>query len=174
MSVRGSILLAIDKSDRGLSILDVLGFLNGAENPRQDRVTVMKAQIVFWLMSAIDGHAKNFSIFLTPGGYKLTPLYDVMSVAPYPEYSSHKIKLAMSVGDNRHYKIKEIRPKHFYQTAKKAGISEENMDTIFGEINDSLERGFAAEISEAVEINMPETCYGSILDVIGNRAKLLT
>ena len=23
----------------------------------------MKAQIVFWLLAAIDGHAKNFSIF---------------------------------------------------------------------------------------------------------------
>jgi serine/threonine-protein kinase HipA len=50
---------------------------------------------MIWLLAAIDGHAKNFPIFLTPGGYRLTPLYDVMSESPYPE----KIKLAMAIGD---------------------------------------------------------------------------
>ena len=39
------------------------------------------------------------SIFLTPGGYKLTPLYDVMSAYPYSSLSAHKIKLAMAVGE---------------------------------------------------------------------------
>ena len=28
----------------------------------------MRTQLVFWLLAAIDGHAKNFSIFLLPGG----------------------------------------------------------------------------------------------------------
>ena len=28
----------------------------------------LKAQIVFWLLGATDGHAKNFSVFLLPGG----------------------------------------------------------------------------------------------------------
>ncbi|MCP4402079.1 MAG: type II toxin-antitoxin system HipA family toxin, partial [bacterium] len=96
------------QSDGGPGIVDVLELLNGAVSPRQDRLAFMKAQIVFWLLAAIDGHEKNFSIFLTPGGYKLTPLYDVMSAAPYPELSAHKVKLAMSVGDKRHYRLKEI------------------------------------------------------------------
>ncbi|WFU85618.1 HipA domain-containing protein [Bradyrhizobium sp. CIAT3101] len=34
-------------------------------------------------MGATDGHAKNFSIFLAPGGrYHLTPLYDVLTASP--------------------------------------------------------------------------------------------
>jgi serine/threonine-protein kinase HipA len=70
------------QSDDGPGITDILEFLNGAVAPREDRLRFMKTQIVFWLLSAIDGHAKNFSVFLTPGGYKLTPLYDVMSAAP--------------------------------------------------------------------------------------------
>ena len=38
---------------------------------------------MFWLLGATDGHAKNFSIFLLPGGrFRLTPLYDVMSAQP--------------------------------------------------------------------------------------------
>jgi serine/threonine-protein kinase HipA len=93
------------QSDGGPGIVDILEFLNGAVAPREDRMSFMKTQIVFWLLAAIDGHAKNFSIFLTPGGYKLTPLYDVISAYPYPELSNHKVKLAMAVG-NSHYRIK--------------------------------------------------------------------
>ena len=58
----------------GPGIGDVLECLNGAIAPYEHRNAFMKAQIVFWLLAAIDGYAKNFSIFLTPGGYRLTPL----------------------------------------------------------------------------------------------------
>jgi serine/threonine-protein kinase HipA len=34
-----------------------------------------------------------------------------------------QMKLAMSVGDNRHYRIDEILPRHFYQTSEQAGLS---------------------------------------------------
>ncbi len=44
---------------------------------------MLKAQILFWLIGATDGHAKNFSVFLGPGGsYRLTPLYDVLTAQP--------------------------------------------------------------------------------------------
>ncbi|MBI9095321.1 MAG: HipA domain-containing protein [Sphaerochaeta sp.] len=43
----------------------------------------LKAQILFWLLAAPDGHAKDFSIFLErQGRYTLTPLYDVVSAYP--------------------------------------------------------------------------------------------
>jgi serine/threonine-protein kinase HipA len=43
----------------------------------------MRAQLLFWMFTAIDGHAKNFSIRLLPEGrFRLTPLYDVISAWP--------------------------------------------------------------------------------------------
>jgi len=57
----------------------------------------MTRVLIVFIPAALDGHAKNFSIFLTPGGYRLTPLYDVMSAAPYPEFPVQKIKLAMAL-----------------------------------------------------------------------------
>lgn len=70
----------------------------------------MRAQLVFWLLAAIDGHAKNFSIFLLQGGaYRLTPRYDILSAHPMlgngrGKLSPRKIKMAMAVrGKNRHY-----------------------------------------------------------------------
>jgi serine/threonine-protein kinase HipA len=81
---------------------------------------------VFWLLGATDGHAKNFSLFLSPGGgYRLTPLYDVISAEP--SKAAHKIrdnqmKLAMAVGDSRHYVIKRVAPRHFIESAIKGGM----------------------------------------------------
>lgn len=51
---------------------------------RQDLGIVFRPQVLFWmLLRAIDGHAKNFSLCLDPGGgLRLTPLYDVLSAWP--------------------------------------------------------------------------------------------
>ena len=54
-----------------------------------------------WLVLAPDAHAKNYSVLLRRGDVDLAPLYDVASIAPYPErYRSNTVKLAQSVGGN--------------------------------------------------------------------------
>lgn len=64
----------------GPNIKQLLELLKGSDNAEQDRSTLLKAQIYFWLISATDRHAKNFSIFIGQGGtYRLTPLYDVLT-----------------------------------------------------------------------------------------------
>jgi len=160
------------QSDGGPGIVDILEFLNGAVAPREDRLNFMKAQIVFWLLAAIDGHAKNFSIFLTPGGYKLTPLYDVMSAAPYPEISAHKTKLAMSVG-NSHYRIKEILPRHFYQTGQNAGLRAGDMDDIFSKLVPQVGNAIAEVKVLAAEVGVPEATYEPILAGVVKRKDLI-
>ncbi|WP_043152982.1 HipA domain-containing protein, partial [Sphingobium sp. Ant17] len=49
-----------------------------------------------------DGHAKNFSIFLRPGGrFGLTPFYDVLTAQPAfdaRQIQNNNYKLAMSAG----------------------------------------------------------------------------
>lgn len=159
------------QSDGGPDIVDILNFLNGAVSPREDRLSFMRAQIVLWLLAAIDGHAKNFSIFLTPGGFKLAPLYDVMSAAPYPELSPHKIKLAMSLGDNRHYRIKGILPRHFYQTARKAGIGDEDMDELFADILARADAATEEAATLAEQAGMPLETTDAIIAGIRTRAK---
>ncbi len=159
------------QSDGGPRIVDILEFLNGAVDPREDRLNFMKAQIVFWLLAAIDGHAKNFSIFLSPGGYKLTPLYDVMSAAPYPELSDHKVKLAMALGNNRHYRIKEIQLRHFYQTGQKAGLRKQDMDDLFSALVSQLDDALAKVGKLAAKAGAPKLTLDSILAGVKKRAE---
>ncbi|MCG8024679.1 MAG: type II toxin-antitoxin system HipA family toxin [Candidatus Thiodiazotropha endolucinida] len=161
------------EADGGPGSLDILNLLNGAESPREDRLHFMKAQIVFWLLAAIDGHAKNFSIFQTPSGFSLTPLYDVMSSSPYPELSPHKVKLAMAFGNSRQYRIKGILPRHFYQSAKNAGISKQDMDQLFADIQAGLDPASERAATVAEKAGMPRQTADVILDGMRKRARAI-
>ena len=69
---------------------------------RSDLTTFFKAQVLFWMLRAIDGHAKNFSLFLHPcGRFQLTPLYDVLSAWPVigrrsGQWPQQKLRMAMA------------------------------------------------------------------------------
>ncbi len=161
------------QSDGGPGINDVLEFLNGAVAPHEDRLVFMKAQIVFWLLAAIDGHAKNFSLFLTPGGYRLTPLYDVMSASPYPEFPVQKTKLAMAIGDKGYYRLSQIQLRHFYQTGQKAGLREQDMARIFTDLAARMEDAIAESAALADDAGMPESTSGPILAGVIKRAGMI-
>ncbi|WP_137890354.1 type II toxin-antitoxin system HipA family toxin [Ramlibacter sp. 2FC] len=100
----------------------------------RDLRTLMASQILFWMLRAPDGHAKNFSIQLQPGAsgrFRLTPMYDVMSAYPVigdgpNQWALQDLKLAMALlGKNRHYHVHNIQRRHFNSTAKKVGYGED-------------------------------------------------
>jgi len=152
------------ENEGGPGIAKIMETLTKSDNPSNDKRFFMKSQVVFWLLAAIDGHAKNFSIFLVPGGIRLTPLYDVMSAHPpisQQQIPFEKAKLAMAVGDNRHYKIREIVRRHWLQTAKltkfpasemEAIIDEliEKTDEVISQVNSSLPSDFPKEVAEPI------------------------
>lgn len=154
------------QSDGGPSMFDILTFLRGSDAPTIDQENFIKANVLFWLLGASDGHAKNFSVALGVGGrFSLTPLYDVLTAEP--AFATGKIpinryRLAMSVGKNRHYRFDEIMPRHFVQTARRAGIGEDAAKAIITDLATSapavientfseLPEGFPAELVEALD-----------------------
>ena len=138
-------------SEGGPGISECLSLLTGSDEPERHRLDFLKAQIAFWLIAAIDGHAKNFSIFLFPGGrFRMTPIYDVMSAQPnfaQGRIRRNKINLAMAVGDRRHYVVNEIRPRHFAQSANAAGVSAQQ----FQDLLHGLEGSASAALKRAAE-----------------------
>ena len=67
----------------GPGIKEGMDLLRGSQQAIHDRETFFKLQILFWMLAAIDGHAKNFSLFIEPGSaYRMTPVYDVLSAYP--------------------------------------------------------------------------------------------
>lgn len=113
------------QSDGGPGIVDIMHFLDASDQREKDREQFLRAQLSFFLLGAIDGHAKNFSITLLPTGFRLTPIYDVMTVLPALEarqIEPKQARLAMAVGAKNHYRLGEIQRRHWEQTAKKAGF----------------------------------------------------
>ncbi len=111
----------------GPGISQCLQLLQGSAE-KSDRLLFILTQLAFFLLAAIDGHAKNFSIFLLRSDkYAMTPLYDVLSAWPYigrkkHQLSWHKAGLAMALrSKNAHYHFKDILPRHWHDLAMKNG-----------------------------------------------------
>jgi len=165
------------QSDGGPGIADILEFLKGSDQPETDQRLFMKAQIAFWLLAATDGHAKNFSVYLYPGGgFKLTPLYDVMSTQhPYDEgvLRRNEFKLAMAVGNSRHYRLHEIMPRHYIQSAARAGMPAATVQAILDEVADTMPRAIETACA-AMPDNFPEQLRDSITRGALERLKRIT
>jgi len=153
----------------GPGMVDGLNLLKGSDTPAEDQKAFLKTQVLFWLIGATDGHAKNFSIFLGPGGrFKLTPVYDVLTAQPSlasRQIERKQLKLAMSVGNSRHYRLDEIKGRHFIQTAEQAGLpgslaSEvltevvQTAETAIKAVEKHLPRGFPASIHDSVKAGL--------------------
>ena len=102
------------QSEGGPGMREIITLLKASDAPEADIAVFVRANIMLWLLGATDGHAKNFSIFLAPGGgFRMTPLYDVLTAQPSlaaHQIQQKKFRLAMSVGKNRHYEIHDILP----------------------------------------------------------------
>lgn len=132
------------ESDGGPGIKSIMDILSGSKQPEKDRYNFMKSVFMFWILAAIDGHAKNFSLIIEPGGkYTLAPLYDVLSAYPLMAVRNlemKKIKMAMAVkGKTKHYRWHEIQLRHWFSTAEECKFPRQSMKKIIDEIFDNME-----------------------------------
>ena len=102
------------ENDGGPGVVDIMKLLASSDTPDVGQRRFFEAVVAFWLLGATDGHAKNFSVFLSPGGrFKATPLYDVLSAQrslDNRQIETKQMRLAMAAGDRRRYRIDEISP----------------------------------------------------------------
>jgi serine/threonine-protein kinase HipA len=164
------------QADHGPGMLAIAELLKGADSPAEDHRTLFQAQLVFWLIGATDGHAKNFSIFLHPGGgYALTPLYDVLTAQPSldaRQVERKQMKLAMSVGNNNHYRIDEIQARHFFQTGEAAGLSPSLVRRAVEDIAARMESALAS-LEDELPANFPPALHESVSAGVQRRMRVL-
>ena len=152
-----------------------LELLAGAIESFDDQKTFLQAQIVFWMIDATDGHAKNFSTLLGPDGFRLTPIYDVLSAAPAlaaHEVRRRDMRLAMAAGDSRHYRLSDIQPRHFDQTAARARVPRETRSRVFLELAERADSLFDA-VASRLPGDFPDRVAGPILERGRGRARVL-
>ncbi|KKC24246.1 type II toxin-antitoxin system HipA family toxin [Sphingomonas sp. SRS2] len=160
------------QNDGGPSATDLLNLLGGSDDPTADQSAFLASQIIFWLIGATDGHAKNFSIFLRPGGgFKLTPFYDVLTVqtaVDHAQLPQKSFRLAMAVGNNRHYRVEEVLGRHFVQTARKTRMGPTPIAQVITDIREKA-AGAADLAREGMPADFADEVHASVKAAIERR-----
>ncbi|HEY6125749.1 MAG TPA: HipA domain-containing protein, partial [Steroidobacteraceae bacterium] len=161
------------QADGGPGLAEMARILRGSVESQEDLRTVFRTQLLFWMLAATDGHAKNYSIRILQGGrFQLTPLYDVLSAWPIigkraSEIPLEKVKMAMAMpGQRPHYLHKSIQRRHFETLAKRLGV-EADAEKLIAEMTQK-----APAIIEEVQRGLPRNFPQGLLDrVLGGLAK---
>ena len=146
------------QSDGGPGIVEIMKLLESSDEPQQDRADFFRANLIFWLIGATDGHAKNFSLALMPGGgFRMTPFYDVLTAQQALDSNAlnrKQMRLAMRVGNSNHYRFDKVFGRHFAQTAVKSGMSAKQAKDIIA--------GVQAQVENAIEATGADTADGGL------------
>lgn len=161
------------QADGGPGISKIMEILLGSEQAQQDRLNFFKTQLVFWLLAATDGHAKNFSIFHLPGSrYRATPLYDVLSAHPIIGTGATKVapqraKLAMAVrGSQNHYQVLQIQRRHWLNHAKLVGLGAAAAEAAIAEVLDAVDvvvASTSAQIPPGYPMDLAEAIFQGLM-----------
>lgn len=130
---------------------------DNSSDPEADIGTFVASLGLHWGLGAPDAHGKNYSVLIAPGGQvRLAPLYDVISVLPYPDkYFARKVRLAMQIGGE--YRLAYIRGRHWDRFATEndmepeavrrrvSGVLEQLPDVISDVCNDAVDEGLSEE-----------------------------
>ncbi len=165
------------ESDGGPGMDTILNMLAGAADAIGDRRNFLKAQILFWLLNAIDGHAKNFSVSIKRDGrFALAPLYDVLSASPFTgegpgKLPARRLTMAMAVrATNPHWRMHEIMRRHWSAVSQRAGLgnlAEEIIAELLANTDEVINR-----VSREIPADFPEQISDSILS--GLKTKVAT
>jgi serine/threonine-protein kinase HipA len=166
------------ESDGGPGLADLAGVLKGSIQAEKDLTTLLTTQLLFWILAAPDGHAKNFSIRVLPQGrYQLTPLYDVMSIWPVEgngpnQFSMFKAKMAMAIlGKNKHYHFKDIQRRHFNNMAGKC-FDRVDAEDVIGRVLEVTSRAIEA-MGSRLPVGFPDWIAESVFNGLKASAGLL-
>lgn len=159
------------EADGGPGVDRIMRLLDTSLYSERDKRTFFQSQILFWMLWAPDGHAKNFSVFLRPGGgYELTPLYDILSVLPFlgegkGKLSPFRVKMAMAVrSKNAHYLMRTIERRHWLNVGERYGVVTPDGHSAQAVVDDLVARTPA--VVRAVRAGLPKSFSESLADSI--------
>jgi serine/threonine-protein kinase HipA len=120
--------------------------------------------LVCLLTGNTDAHLKNFAMFHTPNGLRLTPAYDLVAAALYPDFKY----IALSIDGARDLVLNELKPKHIASLGTAYGLSEKVMLEAFAALD--KRRAVAAKtVMEAAKKIDAEDIGKNLLELMERR-----
>lgn len=114
--------------DMGQFILNTPGCIPAEADRLMQRI------LTSLLLGNTDAHFKNFAMFHTRDGLRLTPSYDVVASSIYPQYQS----IALSLSGIENLAIGSLLPKHLLKLGHGYGLGEEALVTAVEKIGKRL------------------------------------
>jgi serine/threonine-protein kinase HipA len=112
-----------------------------------DVATLVAALAFNWVIGGTDAHAKNYSHIMQPGGrIHLAPLYDLVSLLPYPEGRGPRVALAMKIGGE--YRMRAVGRRNWERLAAEIGAAPDAVIALVREIVEALPDALAGVRAE--------------------------
>lgn len=116
-----------------------------SSRPLIDLARFYRRLIVFALVGNCDAHLKNFSLLETPAGLRLSPAYDIVNTALYPQFEA-TFGLAI---DGERRPLQDLDGALFRRLGKSIGLSARAVDQTFTDLKRQVEKA-------AVHIRPPD------------------
>ncbi len=120
--------------------------------------------LVCFLTGNTDAHLKNFAMFHTPDGLRLTPAYDLVAAALYPEYR----QLALAIGNASNLVLESLRPKHLVTLSEVFGLDSAVLTEAIKKL-DEQRKSAAKAVTEAAKRIGDEALGKSLIDLMERR-----
>jgi serine/threonine-protein kinase HipA len=120
--------------------------------------------LVCFLTGNTDAHLKNFAMFHTPDGLRLTPAYDLVAAALYPEYRT----LALAMGRAANLSIDKLKPKHLVALGEAYGLDIAVLSETFQNL-DRRRKAAEKRVSEAAKTIGEESLGKRLLELMEHR-----
>ncbi|MFI4957323.1 MAG: type II toxin-antitoxin system HipA family toxin [Gammaproteobacteria bacterium] len=136
--------------------------------PAVDGTELIKRVIYNYLIGNADAHAKNFSFLYIKDKPALSPAYDLLSTAVYPNVS---IKMAMKIGGK--YIPDDVLLRHWHRIVPDTTVAQKNIEKqLLAMANDCVEQAvLLREQLKREDIESP--IFDKIYDVIRKRSEHL-
>lgn len=134
--------------------------LRESSDPETDVAAFLDALALNWAIGGTDAHAKNYSILISPGTVRLAPLYDLISILPYPHRVHHR-EAALAMKIDREYRLWKIRRRHWEGLAARCDLDPEPVIERVGQL--------LAAVPEAVDRAIVELRAEGTEDAIVDR-----
>jgi serine/threonine-protein kinase HipA len=128
-------------------------------DPGADLQHLLGAAALNWIIGVTDGHAKNYSWFITAGDeIRTTPLYDLISSLLYYDLEDDDLRMAMTIGGET--RILRVRREHWFNLAEIMGAEREEVVRYVRDLAEAV----PAAVAEVVEKAADDGLEASVLD----------
>ena len=142
-----------EREDGGPGAVRIIDTLRQHIPPSQARPAVetfCRALAYNWVIYGPDAHAKNYSLLLAGPTVRMAPLYDISSVAPYPDrFDLRTMAMAMSV--NGKYQNSLVTGEDWRALARAADIDPEQMTSWVYDVVSNAPEALAEAVREEAD-----------------------